>query len=254
MPFEHIFSPIQIAQVVVPNRVVHVPTDISSANADGSVNDRVIRYHEEIAKGGCGFIIVGATTPDRETGRPTVTCLAADADYFIPGLHRLAAAMQSHGAKCAVQIQHPGRQAAYPRKGLISCSDMVTEVPGSAGHEVIYAGAEAKGKDIRGMEIEEVYDLIEKFAEAAWRVQQAGFDMVELHGAHGYMIAQFLSPYTNKRNDRFGGPLKNRMRFVLEIISRIKYKCGPNFPIGVRYSGEEWMPGSRTLEESVEIA
>lgn len=254
MPFEHIFSPIKIAQVVVPNRVVHVPTDISSANADGSVNDRVIRYHEEIAKGGCGLIIVGATTPDRETGRPTVTCLSADADYFIPGLHHLATAMQRHGAKCAVQIQHPGRQAAYPRKGLISCSDMVTDVPGSAGHEVIYAGAEAKGKDIRGMEIEEVYDLIEKFAEAAWRIQQAGFDMVELHGAHGYMIAQFLSPYTNKRNDRFGGPLKNRMRFVLEIISRIKYKCGTNFPIGVRYSGEEWMPGSRTLDESVEIA
>ena len=82
------------------------------------------------------------------------------------------------------------------------------------------------------MEIEEVYDLIEKFAEAAWRIQQAGFDMVELHGAHGYMIAQFLSPYTNKRNDRFGGPLKNRMRFILEIISRLSIMC-TNFPIGV---------------------
>ncbi len=254
MAYEHIFSPIKIGNVTVPNRVVHVPTDISSGNADGSVNDRTIAYHEEIAKGGTGLIIVGATTPDKETGRPTVTCLAADADYLIPGLHNLAYAMQKHGAKCAVQIQHPGRQAAYPRKGQISCSDMISDLPGSAGHEVIYAMDKAHGKIAREMEVEEVYDLIEKFAEAGWRVQQAGFDAVELHAAHGYMIAQFLSPYTNKRNDRFGGSLNNRMRFILEIIDRIKTKCGLDFPIMVRYSGEEWMPGSRKLDESIEIA
>jgi 2,4-dienoyl-CoA reductase-like NADH-dependent reductase (Old Yellow Enzyme family)/thioredoxin reductase len=254
MSFEHIFQPIKIGKVTIQNRVVHVPTDISSADSDGQVNERVIAYHEEVAKGGCGLIIVGASTPDKETGRPTVTCVSVDADYYIPGLHRLAAAMQKHGAKCAVQIQHPGRQAAYPRKGQISCSDMVSDLPGSAGHEVIYAGDTAHGKIAREMSVEEIYDLIEKFGEAAWRVQQAGFNAVELHGAHGYLIAQFMSPYTNKRNDRFGGTLQNRMRFVLEIVSRIKMKCGPDFPVMVRYSGEEWMPGSRILSESVEIA
>ena len=112
--YPHLFSPIRIGNFEVANRVCHVPTDISSANADGSVNDRVITYHEQIAKGGCGFIIVGATTPDKKTGRPTVTCLAADEDPLIPGLANLAEAMHRHGAKCAVQIQHPGRQAAWP--------------------------------------------------------------------------------------------------------------------------------------------
>lgn len=252
--FSNLFKPIKIGNMVVANRICHVPTDISTGDADGQVNERVIAYHEEIAKGGCGLIIVGASTPDSATGRPTVTCLSVDADYFIPGLHRLADAMQKHGAKCAVQIQHPGRQAAYPRKGQISCSDMISDLPGSAGHEVIYAGDTAHGKIAREMSVEEVYELIEKFAEGAWRVQQAGFDAVELHGAHGYMIAQFMSPYTNKRNDRFGGTLQNRMRFVLEIIDRIQRKCGKDFPILVRYSGEEWMPGSRQLDESVEIA
>lgn len=254
MAFEHLFSPIKVGNVTVPNRIVHVPTDISSGNADGSVNERVIRYHEEIAKGGTGLIIVGASTPDKDTGRPTVTCLSVDADYYIPGLHRLAHAMKRHGAIACLQIQHPGRQAAYPRKNQISCSDMVSELPGSAGHEVIYAGDTAKGKIARAMTIDEIYDMIEKYAEGAWRVQQAGFDCVELHGAHGYLIAQFLSPYTNTRNDRFGGSLKNRMRFLLEIVDRIKRKCGPDFPILVRYSGEEFMPGSRTLDESIEIA
>jgi len=253
--FPHLFSPIEIGNFVVPNRICHVPTDISSANADGSVNERVIRYHEEIAKGGCGFIVVGATTPDKATGRPTVTCLAADEDPMIPGLARLAEAMHRHGAKCAVQLQHPGRQAAWPRKDLFSATDMVVSLPGSAGHEIVYAEEmSAKGKSIRAMTVEEIYELIEKFAEAAWRVQQAGFDAVELHGAHGYLIAQFMSPYVNHRNDRFGGSFINRMRFVLEIVDRIKRKCGKHFPIGIRYSGEEWIEGGRTLDESTRVA
>jgi 2,4-dienoyl-CoA reductase-like NADH-dependent reductase (Old Yellow Enzyme family)/thioredoxin reductase len=252
--YPHLFTPIRIGSFVAPNRVCHVPTDISSGNADGSVNQRVITYHEEVAKGGCGFIIVGASTPDKQSGRPTVTCLAVDEDPLIPGLAELAEAMHRHGARCAVQIQHPGRQAAWPRKDLISATDMVADIPASAGHEVVYAEAEAKGKSIRAMSIEEIYDLIEKFAEGAWRVQQAGFDAVELHAAHGYLIAQFMSPYVNKRNDRFGGTFAARMRFPLEIVHAIQYKCGRDFPIGVRYSGEEWIEGGRNLEESVRAA
>ncbi len=252
--YPHLFAPIRIGNFEAPNRVCHVPTDISSANPDGSVNQRVITYHEQVAKGGCGFIIVGASTPDKKTGRPTVTCLAVDEDPLIPGLAQLAEAMHRHGAKCAVQIQHPGRQAAWPRKDLISATDMVADIPASAGHEVVYAQAEAKGKSIRAMTVEEIYDLIEKFAEGAWRLQAAGFDAVELHGAHGYLIAQFMSPYVNKRNDRFGGSFAGRMRFPLEIIHAIRYKCGPDFPIGIRYSGEEYIEGGRVLEESVRAA
>jgi 2,4-dienoyl-CoA reductase-like NADH-dependent reductase (Old Yellow Enzyme family)/thioredoxin reductase len=248
------FTPIKIGNFEAPNRVVHVPTDISSGNADGSVNQRVVTYHEEVAKGGTGFIIVGASTPDRMTGRPTVTCLSVDEDPMIPGLAELAEGMHRHGAKCAVQIQHPGRQAAWPRKDLISATDMVVDLPGSAGHEVIYAESQAHGKSIRAMTVEEIYDLIEKFAEGAWRCQQAGFDGVELHGAHGYLIAQFMSPYVNKRNDRFGGSFINRMRFPLEIISRMHFKCGKDYPVGIRYSGEEYIEGGRDLAESVRAA
>jgi len=128
----HLFSPVRIGNVEVPNRICHVPTDISSANADGSVNSRVITYHEQVAKGGCGFVIVGASTPDRATGRPTVTCIAVDEDPLIPGLAELAEAMHRHGARCAVQIQSPARQAAWPRTGLFSASDQLVDLPGSA--------------------------------------------------------------------------------------------------------------------------
>ena len=252
--YPNLFSPIQIGNMTISNRIAMVPTDISSANADGSINPRVITYHEQIAKGGCGFIIVGATTPDKPTGRPTVTCVAADEDPLIPGLAHLAEAMHRYGAKCAVQIQHPGRQAAWPRKNLMSASDHVLDVPGSAGHEVIYAESIAQGKSVRAMTVEEIYDLIEKFGEAAWRVQQAGFDSVELHAAHGYLIAQFMSPFVNKRTDRFGGSFMGRMRFTMEIITRIQMKCGKGYPLGIRYSGDEWIEGGRTLDETVKVA
>ena len=252
--FPHLFSPIKIGNFVARNRIAMAPTDTSTGNADGSVSQRTITFHEEVAKGGCGFIIVGATTPDKSTGRPTVTCLAADEDPMIPGLANLAEAMHRHGARCAVQIQAPGRQSAWPRKGLFSASDLVANLPGSAGHEVVYADDVAKGKSIREMTIEEIYDMIEKYGEAAWRIQQAGFDGVELHGAHGYLIAQFMTAYVNKRNDRFGGTFIDRMRFPLEIIDRIHKKCGADFPVGIRYSGEEYIKGGRELPESVEAA
>jgi 2,4-dienoyl-CoA reductase-like NADH-dependent reductase (Old Yellow Enzyme family)/thioredoxin reductase len=252
--YPHLFQPIRIGNFTVPNRIVHAPTDIFSANFDGSMNARTITYYEEIARGGCGFIIVGASTPDSKTGRPGLLSLSVDADPMIPGLAELNDAMKRHGAMTSLQVQHPGRQSSWPRYGLISATDMIVDIPASAGHEVVYAEEEAHGKSIRAMTVDEVYEYVEKFAEAAWRVQTAGYDSVQIHGAHGYLVAQFMSPYTNKRNDRFGGDFNGRMRFTWEIIKRIQHKCGKDFPIGMRYSGEEYIEGGRRLEESVRVA
>lgn len=253
--YPHLFSPIQIGNMLVPNRVCHVPTDASSSNADGSVSERDIHHHAEIAKGGTGLIIVGATTPDAKTGRPTVTGLVADNDNYIPGLTRLASAMHRYGAKCLVQLQHPGRQAALPRGSYMSTNDTVVTLPWSAGHEIVYANAsDEKGKAIKAMSTEQVLEMIDLFSEAAWRVQAAGFDGVELHAAHGYLISGFMSPYINRRTDRFGGSFENRMRFVLAIIADIQKKCGKDFPLLVRYSADEWVPGGRDIHESVEVA
>ena len=250
---EKLFEPIKIGKVELKNRVVFVATDTSSATSEGEVTERMILNHEMIARGGTGFIIVGAATPDSQTGKPTVTATALDNDSFIPSLNELAEAMKENGAKCAIQIQHPGRQAATPAFAQVAPSDIVTQQEGSAGHERVYAGRRLF-KIARALTIEEIYELIDKFAEAAWRAQQAGFDAVELHGAHGYLIAQFMSSATNHRIDRFGGSLENRLRFPLEIIAAIKDKCGLDFPVLIRYSADEFVPNGRKLEESVQIA
>jgi 2,4-dienoyl-CoA reductase-like NADH-dependent reductase (Old Yellow Enzyme family)/thioredoxin reductase len=252
--FPHLFSPLQLGSMELANRIVHVPTDISSSHADGEVSERDIHHHADIARGGTGFIIVGATTPDMKTGRPTVTCLVADGDNYIPGLARLAESMHRYGAKCAVQLQHPGRQCAIPRYNTLGATDRVLKLPWSAGHEIIYKNAEEKGKEIRAASIPEILELVDLFSEAAWRVKQAGFDAVELHAAHGYLLSEFMSPFLNMRTDRFGGSLENRMRFPLAVVDSIQKKCGRSFPLLVRYSFDEWCEGGRGLEEGIEIA
>ncbi len=254
MTFPHLFSPIQLGNIELSNRIVHVPTDISSSHADGEVSERDIAHHADIARGGAGFIIVGATTPNAQTGRPTVTCLVADGDNYVPGLARLAESMHRYGAKCAVQLQHPGRQCAIPRYNTLGANDRVLKLPWSAGHEIVYENAEEKGKEIRAASIAEILELVDQFSEAAWRVKQAGFDAVELHAAHGYLLAEFMSPALNRRTDRFGGSFENRMRFPLAIIDQIRKKCGKNFPVLVRYSFDEWVPEGRGLEEGIETA
>jgi 2,4-dienoyl-CoA reductase-like NADH-dependent reductase (Old Yellow Enzyme family)/thioredoxin reductase len=252
--YPHLFSPIQLGHLELPNRIVHVPTDISSSHADGEVSERDIAHHTDIARGGTGFIIVGATTPDMKTGRPTVTCLVADGDNYIPGLARLAEGMHRYGAKCAVQLQHPGRQCAIPRYNTLGATDRILKLPWSAGHEIIYENADEKGKEIREASIAEILELVDLFSEAAWRVKQAGFDAVELHAAHGYLLSEFMSPFLNMRTDRFGGSLENRMRFPLAVVDSIQKKCGKGFPLLVRYSFDEWCDGGRGLDEGLEIA
>ncbi len=254
MAFPHLFSPLQLGSIELANRIVHVPTDISSSHADGEVSERDIHHHTDIARGGTGFVIVGATTPDMKTGRPTVTCLVADGDNYIPGLARLAEGMHRYGAKCAVQLQHPGRQCAIPRYNTLGATDRVLKLPWSAGHEIIYENAEEKGKEIRAASIAEILELVDLFSEAAWRVKQAGFDAVELHAAHGYLLSEFMSPFLNMRTDRFGGSLENRMRFPLAVIDSIQKKCGRGFPVLLRYSFDEWCEGGRGTEEGIEIA
>ena len=252
--FKHLFEPIRIGQMEIPNRICHVPTDISSSHVDGSVSGRDISHHTAIAKGGTGLIVVGATSPDGKSGRSTVTNLVADNDGCIPGLARLAAAMHRYGAKCAVQLQHPGRQAALPRDGKLTSNDQAVRLPWSQSREIVYANADEKKKTVHVLTTDELIGIVDLFSEAAWRVMQAGFDGVELHAAHGYLISQFMSPYLNKRIDRFGGSFENRMRFPLAIVDSIHKKCGASFPVVVRYSVDEWVPGGRELAESIEVA
>jgi len=252
--YPNLFKPIKIGKVEAKNRLLLAPTAISCGNADGSVSDLDIAVYAEIAKGGFGMICMGGVAPDTKTGRVTVTGFVADEDNMIPGMARLAKAVQKYGALAVPQIQHPGRQCPMPKHSIMSTNDTVVKLPWSAGHEIVFANSEEKGKPVRGMTTEEVLDQIELWSLAAWRCQQAGFEAVCLHAAHGYLLSAYMSPYLNRRIDRFGGSFENRMRFPLAIIKEIHNKCGNDYPVIVRYSANEWVPGGIDTEESKRIA
>lgn len=237
---KHIFSPIKIGSLGLANRFVVPPMASTLAHEDGTVSQALIDYWVARAKGGWGLLIVEFTSID-PLGKvgPCHPCLWGD--EFIPGLKKLTDAVHKYGAKIAVQLSHTGRQT----------------FPGITGAQPVSASPIPCPMDRvipRELTADEVYELVEKFSNAAVRARDAGFDAVEIHGAHGYLLAQFMSAYSNKRVDEFGGSLHNRMRFPLEVIRSTRHKLGPGYPLLFRMSGEERIPGGRTLDESRVVA
>lgn len=241
MDFKLLFSPIRIGTMEVGNRFVVPPMGTNLANPDGTVSEDLIAYWEARAKGGWGLLIVEIAGVD-PLGKAIPHQLGLWDDKFIPGYKKLVDTVHRYGAKIAVQIHHAGRQTS---------SDILGgEEPVAPSAVPCFVSQETP----RELTTEEVYQLIEKFGDAAARAREAGFDAVEIHGAHGYMVAQFMSQHTNKRVDEFGGSLYNRMRFPVEVIRDVRRKVGGSFPIIFRMSADERIVDGRKIEESKAVA
>jgi len=234
--YSKLFEPGTIGKVKVKNRIVFAPLCTNFAQPLGLVSERVIKYYTERAKGGVGLFILENSRIIYPKGTILVHNLRLDDDNFIAGFQELSEAVHGYGAKVFQQINDAGRQTKVQAVG-----------PSSIPCEFL-------GTPVKELTRREIWDFVATFSEVAWRVKQAGLDGVEFHGAHGYLINNFLSPYTNKRTDEWGGTFERRMKFILEIIKRTREKVGPDFPLGLRYSADECVPGGITLEEGVEIA
>jgi len=240
MEFKKLFEPIYINKMKLKNRIVMPPMHTRFASESGETTDRVIEFYVERAKGGVGLIIIENTCIDWLVGRASGNPLRIDQDIYTCGLRDLVEAVHKYDTKIASQPHHSGRQN--------------TRANIEGGRSPIAPSSIPCGlcKDIPDeMTIEDIKKVIDQFVAAARRTKQAGFDAVELHAAHGYIITQFMSPYTNKRNDLYGGSLENRMRFPIEIVRRVREEIGPDFPIIYRFSADEKVPGGLQLEESL---
>lgn len=262
MKYEKLFTPIKIGKVEIKNRICMAPMLMDFGQFDGRTTEQLMNYYEERAKGGTGLIVTEITRVNDVTGGSAFAQLGMSHDYQIEGMSELARRIHSHGAKLFVQLHHPGRQNMGLLIGTlplsITCNkampffkDMLYKVVPAGKllmehHIVPRVVAPSKCENSyfsdgnnRGLTNKEVKGLINDFINAAVRVKKSGCDGVQLHASHGYLIQQFLSPNTNKRTDEYGGSLENRMRFLLEIISGIKEKCGEDFPIIVRLTVDE---------------
>lgn len=228
-----------IRSLHLKNRIVLAPMGTNLAEKDGSVSEALVRHYARRAQGGVGLIIVENASVDVSGHFPHG--LAIYDDKFIPGLSKLVREVHQAGSKICLQLNHGGRQLPSRLTGFKPvapspvASPLLKEIP-------------------REMSKEEITQLVEKFGEAANRVKQVGFDAIELHGAHGYLVCQFLSAASNQRQDDYGGGLWERTRFAREIISKIRGKVGSEYPVFFRLSAEEYVPSGLTIKDSIEIA
>jgi 2,4-dienoyl-CoA reductase-like NADH-dependent reductase (Old Yellow Enzyme family)/thioredoxin reductase len=236
-----LFQPINLGNVSIKNRFAMAPMTNGFAHPDGVVSERSLAYYAARARGQVGLIIVeGAMV--HPSGKGWLNHLAVHQDRYVWGLAELARAIHSDGAKAFLQIMHCGRR---------STSAVLEGAPPVAPSPLPAPGSEEVPRELTIPEIEE---LVESFVQAARRAREAGFDGVEIHGAHGYLITSFLSPYANRRTDRYGGDFEGRMRFLLEIIAGIREKVGPDFTLTCRLSVDEYASGGLEPELSRVIA
>ncbi len=245
--FANLLSPVTINKMVLKNRIVMAPMGTSFFTEDGMVTERARAYYEARAKGGAGMITVENTSVDLYRGMQTWGRPAIDSDLAIPGFADIAASIKKHGAKAAIQLIHTGRIARSKLGGFQPIAP--SPLPCPPGE------APGFGEMPHALTIAEIQEIIGLFAAAAGRVKKAGFDGIEIHGAHGYLIATFLSAFSNKRNDEYGGSLENRMRLLVQVIQAVRQVVGPDFALWCRINGIEGeAPGGITPVESQEIA
>ncbi len=230
-----------IGTMTVPNRIVMAAMHLGYADGDGFVTNQYMRYYEENAKGEAGLIVLGGFKVHK-LGGGGIGFLSIDDDKYIPKMIELNERLHAHGSKTTAQLFHGGRYAfSFMMEGEQSVS--ASAIPSKLTRETP-----------RELSIPEIKEIIGCFASAAVRAREAGFDSVEIIGSTGYLVSQFLSPLSNIREDEYGGPLENRVRFGSEIIKAIKNACGQDYPVIMRHSGAELMEGGNSLEDSVEIA
>lgn len=225
--YKKLFSAGRIAGIKLKNRIVMAPLAMGVAEKDQTVGDAFLEYLLERARGGVGMIILENTRVDDEHGVAAQCQAAVSRDEHIAPLRRAVDALHAEGVAVLTQLHHPGRETfsnLNSNEPVWSSSSRKCGVCNQETHE---------------MTTQEVEQVIAKFVRGAQRSQQAGCDGVELHGAHGYLISQFLSPYTNKRTDRFGGSFDARLTFVKEILDGIRKECGKKFPVGIRLTVDE---------------
>jgi 2,4-dienoyl-CoA reductase-like NADH-dependent reductase (Old Yellow Enzyme family)/thioredoxin reductase len=238
--YTSLFQPGRIGSMEVRNRIVMPPMGTGYADEGGYVSQRMIDYHEARARGGVGLIIVEVTAPSLQCQGSSHQLTIGD-DRYIPGFRRLTDAVHRHGARIALQLQHSSWEMRDGKRVQVSPSAVVVpgRVMGIAGtpHELT---------------IDEIQEMVGWFADATVRAREAGFDGVEMHGAHQYLIASFLSASTNRREDAYGGSIEGRARFMVEILAAARQKAGADYAIWPRLNGQELgIEGGVTLEETL---
>ena len=263
--YKHLLSPGKLGPIDLRNRIILAPMGDNFADSDGYCTEQMQAYYEARAAGGAGLVIMGVVSIAFPHGTAEPFQCAISDDKYIPGLAKLAERVHKHGAKVAMQIQHGGKVAArdlaegrdlwVPSMPRMTKNDIMSSLTQEELGKFISSQRRDSNPTIRVMDKNDIAQMIEWFAAAAERAEKAGFDGVEIHAAHNYIIAGFLSPYHNQRDDEYGGSFENRVRFMREVIQAVRARVSPNFGVWIRIDAYEMhTEGGITLEEAKQIA
>lgn len=264
--YPHLLSAARIAGLELRNRIVMAAMGTNFAAASGHCTEQLIAYYEARAAGGVGLIVLETSAALFPNGASMPNTIAFSSDEYLPGLTELTERVHRHGAKIVAQLNHSGKMAQedtaagrpipVPSAVTPARSDMFPVLTrAEIGNFIKAAGPDGKGPQYYEMSTEQIADTVAGFADAADRARRAGFDGIELHAGHGYLLANFLSPYTNKRKDQYGGSAENRARFLVETIRAVRASAGENFPVLVRLDAKEYrIDGGITPEDCVQTA
>ena len=243
--FPNLFSPAKIGTLTLKNRILKAPQSSGMSNMDGTVSERLVRYYRDQAAGGAGCIVVEYAYVD-DIGAKSAHChLGISSNEHIPGLAWLAENIREMGSVPGIQIEHCGRQKFLGTQPI--CAPSAIPWPKLWDQYGVQAVPHV-------LTVEEIQDIVHAFGDSALRAKQAGFELVEIHGAHGYLLTNFFSPHTNHRTDLYGGSLENRMRIYVEIVRDVRKKVGPDFPVTIRLSGTDYEPDGFPIEDTIAMA
>jgi 2,4-dienoyl-CoA reductase-like NADH-dependent reductase (Old Yellow Enzyme family) len=251
-----LFEPIKIGHLEIKNRIAFAATGMGTAGPDGAVTDQTICHYSARAKGGAGLIIIEHSLCTRKHWRAGVPILSFQAPNVMVWMKDLADAMHHAGAKVVVQLSLGlGRQTSPKVTGteLIAPSPLPFFVPEGSTPKALRQYDGMTGATPRELTTEEVMELERDFVSAAMRIKKAGFDGIEIHGAHGYLLADFISPLVNKREDIYGGSFEKRLTLPLNLIQKTREKAGANFVLGFRISGDEHVEGGLKIQDNLEL-
>lgn len=235
-----LFSEIQIGNLTLKNRVAFAPIENGYANAGGMITERLIRFFEKCAQNECGLVFTGSVAVDFD-GKGVPSQLEIFDETRLPGLRELVERLHKKGCKAATQLYHAGRQIGH--------DNLFTPIAPSPVNCKLFENL-APPKEMDKADLERIR---EKFRISTKRALDMGFDLIEIHFAHGYLLHSFLSPYSNQRTDEYGGSPENRMRYPLEILKTVIEEVNGKVPVGVRLSVEEYLEGGLGFEEAIDI-
>jgi 2,4-dienoyl-CoA reductase-like NADH-dependent reductase (Old Yellow Enzyme family) len=224
------------------NRIVMPPMWSGQATSEGAVTDTIVEYHRRRAAAGCGLVIIEHAFV-HPGGRHTPTQIGVHCDDMVDGLSRLALAVRAEGAAVALQLAHAGSRASSK---FLGCKPVA---PSPVCHPY-----EPDGEIPEALTISQMQEIVAAFGAGALRAREAGFDAVEIHAAHGFLLSQFLSPLTNRRADEYGGGVENRMRIHLEVLGAVRERLGNGFPVFVRLGAHDETPGGLELPDACAAA